>query len=343
MFWQRWRPVGVPHNGKLCLVSTVRSTVGELLDFTHFHLNAGVDWIVLFCDDPHDPALSSLESFGGVTVVPCDDAFWRKQRIERPEIIEHRQMANANLALRWTRQFGFNWLIHIDSDELLVADTDLREILSAESADVVRFPMKEAVAERESYQSRFQATLFREPLSPAQFACLTPEDHASLLFEDEYFRGHTASKVAVRVNSAVQSVGIHGVTKPKLPESASQKITLLHFDCVGLEDWKSKWKRRLDGSGTAAGMRPARARQLELFKQAHGDPAAERAIYARLHMVNEAQRQRLLALGLLSEIRCEQRKFRSRRRNVTSREPHGASYSSPTTNSPAPPQQYPQE
>jgi hypothetical protein len=288
---------------KLCVVSTVRSTADELLEFTHYHLNVGIDQILLFFDDPQDPALAVLDGVSPrVIAFRCDTAFWRAQRVKRPSIIEHRQLVNANLALAWARQHRFDWIIHIDSDELLLADTDLRDILSAEASPVVRFPMKEAVAERESYPTRFHATLFREPLPQARIDSLSPADRASILFEGEYFRGHTASKAAIRVNSAVKSVGIHGAAKPRLPERQSSEITLLHYDCIGLEDWKRKWERRLDGSGTADGMRPGRLRQLELFKRAYGKPAQERELYARLHMVSESQRERLIELGVMSAI-----------------------------------------
>jgi hypothetical protein len=265
--------------------------------------HAGVDQIFLFFDDPQDPALEVLDGVSPrVTSVRCDAAFWRAQRVKRPAIIEHRQLVNANLGLAWARQYRFDWIIHIDSDELLLADVDLRDILSAEKSAVVRFPMKEAVAEREAYPSRFHTTLFREPLPPARIASLSSEDRASVLFEGEYFRGHTASKAAIRVSSAVQSVGIHGPAKPRLAERQSGEITLLHYDCIGLEDWKRKWERRLDGSGTADGMRPGRLRQLELFKHAYGKPAQERELYARLHMASVSQRDRLVGLGVMSVI-----------------------------------------
>ena len=72
-----------------------------------------------------------------------------------------------------------------------------------------------------------------------------------------------------------------------------------------LEDWKRKWLRRLDSSGTAAGMRSARTRQLDLFKQAHGDESKERDLYGRLHKVSERQKQLLLTLGLMKVIRLD--------------------------------------
>lgn len=293
----------------ICIVSTVRAAPDELLDFTHYHFNAGTDWIILFFDDPQDPAADLLSGNERITVIRCDRSFWASQGIERPASIEHRQLINANLGLLWARQRQFDWIIHIDSDELLHADADLHDVLMAARAPVVRFAMKEAVAERASYSSRFDSTLFREPCSPGRLESLSPEVRSAILFEGEYFRAHKASKVAVRVHSPVQIMGIHGPREPPLPECTSEQITLLHYDCVGFDDWRSKWERRLDGSGTAAWMRPARARQLELFKAAYGKPTEERELYARLYIVGDAQRRQLIELGLMSVISHSPEKF----------------------------------
>jgi hypothetical protein len=87
-----------------------------------------------------------------------------------------------------------------------------------------------------------------------------------------------------------------------MTEVQTSEITLLHYDCVGIDDWKRKWLRRVDSSGTAIGMRPARAKQLDLFKEAYGDESRERALYGRLHRVSPRQRKLLLDIGLLTII-----------------------------------------
>ena len=78
---------------------------------------------------------------------------------------------------------------------------------------------------------------------------------------------------------------------------------LLHYDCMGIDDWKMKWARRLQAGGMAVQMRPARVKQFELFKQAYGDDLQERRLYSRLHKLSEPQKQLLLQCGLLSVVR----------------------------------------
>lgn len=293
---------------RVCLIATVRSPINELLEFTRYHLAAGVDKVILFFDDPNDTAVEAIAGIPRVVSIVCDTSYWAARRTARPQAVEHRQIVNVNFGMQLARADHCDWIIHIDADELLLAQEPVGAVLARYSADMVRFAMKEAVAEQDYYTSRFQATLFREPLSDAdgaKLAALSPEDVRDVLFEGEYFRAHTASKVAVRLNSRIKQMGIHGPERQRMSEVKTQDIILLHYDCIGIEDWKRKWLRRLDSSGTAAGMRSARTRQLDLFKQAHGDESKERDLYGRLHKVSERQKQLLLTLGLMKVIRLD--------------------------------------
>jgi hypothetical protein len=306
---------------RICVIATVRAPRNELLDFVRYHLAAGVDEVILFFDDPHDTVLDAVAGHPRVVAIRCDAAYWRARRVDRPIAVEHRQMENVNAGMTIARSRGFDWIIHIDSDELLFAESDIRTLLTGISASMVRFDMKEAVAEQDYYSSRFQATLFREPPTAERMKKITSIPSADLegvLFEGEYFRAHTASKVAVRLNSGIKLMGIHGPQRQKLTEVHTGRITLLHYDCIGIDDWKRKWLRRIDASGTAAGMRPARTKQLELFKQAFGDEMAERKLYARMHKVSQVQKRLLLELGLLTVIRLEPDMFEPRREGEAS-------------------------
>jgi hypothetical protein len=291
---------------RVCLIATVRSPVNELLEFARYHLAAGVEKIVLFFDDPDDPAAAALADVGKVVSIRCDAAYWAARRMQKPDAIEHRQIANANFALQIARAEGYDWIAHIDSDELLLAERPLGLVLAEYSADVVRFDIKEAVAEQDFYVCRFETTLFRQPLTEdrrKRLASIAPADIQGILFEGEYFRAHTVSKAAVRLNSRIESMGIHGPRSPRLSEVQTPKIVLLHYDCIGIDDWRRKWVRRLDASGTATGMRAARVTQMKLFAQAYGDESAERALYALMHKVTERQKELLLGLDLMTVVR----------------------------------------
>jgi hypothetical protein len=293
----------------ICVIATVRSPVNELMEFVRYHLAAGVGEMLLFFDDPNDTAADAVAGLPGVVLMRCDAAYWHARRMDRPTAIENRQIVNVNFGMTIARSHGFDWIAHIDSDELLFAHNDIGTVLTGCSANVIRFPMKEAVAEQDYYGSRFEATLFKEQLTAAgkkKLAAIPAAVVAGILFEGEYFRGHSASKVAVRLNSAIELMGIHGPQRPqRMPELRTEQITLLHYDCIGIDDWKRKWSRRIDATGTATEMRSARNKQLELFKQAYGNEASERALYSRLHKVSEHQKALLMTLGLLTVVSLE--------------------------------------
>src|SRR5262249_41683182 len=152
--------------GAICLVCTLRAPLSEVMMFVNYHLNIGIDKLVLFFDDPNDPAIDSLIDYSQVTCIPCDEGHWLKVSNRRPSTIEERQIANATLALEMAKESGCDWITHIDSDELIYPDGEIARILAEARGNIVRFDLREAVPERDYYESRFsEVTLFKRPAS----------------------------------------------------------------------------------------------------------------------------------------------------------------------------------
>ena len=299
---------------KVCLVSTIRSTVQETIHFVNYHLNIGIDEIIVFFDDPDDEAFVYLQDYARVRLIRCDGAYWQAQGARRPTAIEDRQECNASLALKIAAEDGFQWIIHIDSDELILPKNGLKAILSACSVDVLRFAIKEALAERDQYDSIFQATLFKERAKAERrlrsrlamlFGC------SETFLEGEYFRAHAASKAAVRISPKITRLNLHGPTAKAEPvvEAKTALVALLHYDCIGIDAWRTKWARRIDGSGAAVRIRPNRQKQLELFKAAYGKANDEIALYNRLYRITKYQRFVLRTLRLLTVIKLKNELF----------------------------------
>jgi hypothetical protein len=66
-----------------------------------------------------DNSFEYFREYDKIICIRCDAA-QRDQLPERPSI-EERQIYNAYLALEWAKRDGLEWLIHIDSDEILFA------------------------------------------------------------------------------------------------------------------------------------------------------------------------------------------------------------------------------
>lgn len=124
------------------MASTVRASRDELRSFVNYHLNTGVDQLLLFFDDPADESIASIGLNPRVTLYVCNEAYWQQRGVQRPVTIEDRQEINVNYALSMSRTRDVDWLIHIDSDELLLSREAIKDVLSTYPQDVVRFGMK---------------------------------------------------------------------------------------------------------------------------------------------------------------------------------------------------------
>jgi glycosyltransferase involved in cell wall biosynthesis len=304
---------------KVCIIATIKAPLRETICFVNYHLNLGIDGIILFLDDPQDPAAEALSDYIRVHAIKCDNAYWTSRRIEVPATSVLRQTLNVNYGIKLAGKIGFDWAIYIDGDELLMPDGDIKSILAQQTVDVVRFAMKEAVSEKDRYENIFEATLFKERVttenrSRLELAYSMARDGA--FFEGEYLRGHSDSKVAVRINSNIEWMSSHGPVRPKMAEVGTARITLLHYDCVGIDAWKRKWINRLNQPGVETSVRPNRLKQFELFKKAYGNAAEELALFSRLHKISDHDKRVLVQYGLLTVITLPHETFERPKRRV---------------------------
>ena len=109
-------------------------------NFVLYHRAVGFERVYLYFDAPHEDidAMAAAAAIEGAVVVECTDAFWRAQRTSNPFFtraeggaddvcspsqfdagdVQSRQCAAVQDAMSRARAGGFEWLIHLDSDEL---------------------------------------------------------------------------------------------------------------------------------------------------------------------------------------------------------------------------------
>ena len=289
---------------KVGIISTVKAPLSELRMFVNYHLNIGVDYIVLFFDDPEDEAIEFLSQYTQVVAVKCSSEYWADRTGERPSSIEHRQMANVNYGAKYLSRKQCDWLIHIDSDELVNPLKELKSVLSKCNSEAVRFALLEAVADKLKHTHIFEPTLFKKKPNKIQLLLARIFPCPSAIFDGQYFRGHTRSKMAVRISDKIEKYEIHGAKKRdgKLVVENTKAIELLHYDCVGIDNWKLKWDRRLDGSGKAIDMRANREKQFLLYSKAKADGENQLSLlYKRMHLLPIRERVLLYIIGLLKQ------------------------------------------
>lgn len=300
---------------KIAVVSMVKAPLHELKLFVHYHLNIGIDEIILFFDDPEDPALELFPRFPQVTTIACSADYWSNITGERPDIFSTRQIINVNEGVRNATEKGCNWVVQIDSDELIRPSTGIKRALENCNADVLRFKVMEAVSERINYDNIFIATLFKNEPSDAKIKAAKMLGCSQAFFKDEYFRGHTASKMAVKLSQKIQKHGVHGpreYDKNSTIFKNTDEISLLHYDCVGFVSWNTKWGERHDGSCKTVSMRENRKSQLLAYGHAkQAGPEALSTLYKRFQIIPRREKVVLTLLGMLQKVKLEQSLFQS--------------------------------
>lgn len=110
---------------------------------------------------------------------------------------------------------------------------------------------------------------------------------------------------ATRTSANVHELDLHS---PNLEEeSRAQTLSpddgyVLHFDCCGLDSFRTKWRRRFEGVAPLNRMRESRSRQGEELKRRMGDEGKVKELYERLYFLSGHERLMLRALGLLKKI-----------------------------------------
>ena len=300
---------------KIAIVSMVKAPLHELRLFVHYHLNIGIDEIILLFDDPLDPGLEAFPQFQRVTAIACSSDYWKNTAEERPDIFGIRQITNINEGVKIALDRGCSWVIPIDSDELIKPSTDIKRTLENCNADVLRFKVMEAVSEKEDYDNIFAATLFKNESSEAKIKVAKLFGCSQAFFKNEYFRGHTASKMAVKISHNIQKHGVHGpreYDRNKTIFSNTKDISLLHFDCVGFSSWNTKWGNRHDGTCKSVTMRENRKNQLQAYSQAKqkGHEALAN-LYNRFQVIPGREKIVLTLIGMLQRVKLNQSLFKS--------------------------------
>ncbi|MEE4218317.1 MAG: glycosyltransferase family 2 protein [Xanthomonadales bacterium] len=289
-------------------MATVKAPLAILQPWINYHLHSGIGRMVLYFDDPRDPAINAVQGIEQVTAIPCSDRHWQDVGFSRPEYFGEVQVLNVNHGFALAAGMGCTWAAHIDCDELILPLKPVGVLLGRSWADALKMTVLEAVSERFDYDNIFDARLFRRVPNRLQVLAAGLLGCRHSVRYGEYFRGHTESKMLVRLNAGVTRMGIH---KPIECRDAvrierCREIQLLHFDCVGFSDWDRKWGSRLEVTYNTDGWRPARQRQFAAYREATDkDIGAREALFRDLHMIPGRETTTLKRLGLLTTVELD--------------------------------------
>lgn len=291
---------------RLCAVTTLRAPLSETIDFIIYHLNIGYDHLFLFFDDPNDAVINEVCNNARLTCISCDSLHWNNVGCKKNSKIEVRQQKNADLALLWAREQGFDWISHIDSDELIYSVKPIKTVLSSLSKSVTHLwlPTREAVPDKLEYSKPYQEISLFRVLPSREFNHFMGKN-IDAFYNGEFLRGHEGKSI-VRVTDDVKSLVLHfpifyNDAKSKL--AVDCKVGLLHFDCYNFSAWYTKWERRLNGMASAGG-RKNRIEQFESFQQLYATKDIDRLkkMYKKMYFLDEKLIELLKKEGMLQNI-----------------------------------------
>ena len=297
---------------RVAIVSTIKAPIEILRQWIHFHLNAGIEGFFLFLDDPGDSSHKALTAYETVRIVCCSNGYWKALGGKRPGAIVSRQKVNLAQGVAMAASEGFDWVAHIDSDELIRPLKPMDQVLSATNAAAIRLDLLEAVSEQMEYPGIFDTSLFKRlPDRKKALAARLLGCRQAFRF-GEYFRGHTESKMLFRTDGSIKEMGIHKPIELRAGATvgASAEVQLLHFDCIGFSDWDRKWQTRLGDSPDDYRMRPARCRQFEAYRNATVEGYEARIdLFRNIQMIPQREQKWLRKLGLLERFELDRGLF----------------------------------
>jgi hypothetical protein len=318
----------------ISLTTTIRAPIGETLSFVQYYLNEGVDQIYLFFDDPNDPAIPILEKNPQVICTKCDNKHW--DNIDpRGMSIEERQHYNSRIGLEMARRNGHEWILHVDSDELVFCKKGIKNVLAEikPSVQVVNFPTLEAVQHKLEYDNVFaEVSTFK--VVPPQIYGNRKERYLlrfrggyqevakkvvsflgyKKILSDGFIYGHILGKSATRTSANIARLGNHYPT-PESDENlntiVAKKAWLLHFEVRGVAAWCEKWERRYNGDARSTSMPPRTDRIGKKVMSVYGEGDIEKMqdLYQDLYFLRPNEKSILKLFGLIKTVAIPRNKF----------------------------------
>jgi len=257
---------------RVCLVTTVRDPGVGFEGFLKYHLKIGFEKLYVFFDDPKDPAIKIARKIKGVEAIQCNSEIrrkWKKLRVynELKKTIHQevmaRQALNANLGMGLAIKEKFDWIFHIDGDELIYNrfKWPIHRIMAQIPKEILQITMlnNEVVPQKSDINNPFtEATLFKK-----NRRVLNNKASQKRIFkkyftemERDYFIAYGHGKSAARVGPDVYPA-VHNFKKETtkkelylfggppsafLPTATIDELILYHYPNCGFNNYLNKYK-----------------------------------------------------------------------------------------------------
>lgn len=276
----------------LTVVTIAREPVPVLSRFVRWHLAQGASRIVVFLDDPHDPAQRALAGDPRVEFRPCTPALWTGLGVSVEARFTKRQRAAMTAAYH---EVADGWVMILDADELMwLCGRSLPEGLAELGPDTPTLRIQTA----EEVALPGGDLAFRMPIARRAVDAIYGAEAG--LFRPRFgLVGHPEGKSIHRAGLPGIRLKLHwAVTEDGTPVAGplwghTERAYLLHYFAPGYARWRDKMGWRAGAHGFAD---PLKARLAEMAQRP--DPeTGYRALYDRLHSLTQAEAVALEQVG----------------------------------------------
>ncbi|TVU23050.1 hypothetical protein EJB05_32780 [Eragrostis curvula] len=254
---------------KICITGSTSAGLHQILPWLYYHKVIGVSHFILFVEgEASKPAVTSvLESIRGVKIIYRTQELKEKQ--DRSRIWNEtwlagffykpcnyelfvKQSLNMEMAIVMARDAGMDWIIHLDTDELIhpagAREYSLRRLLLdvPDNVDMVVFPNYESSIERDDIKDPFtEVSMFKKNYDHL------PKDTYFGLYKEatrgnpNYFLTYGNGKSAARVQEHLRPNGAHRWHNyMKTPnEIKLEEAAILHYTYTKFSDLTSRRDR----------------------------------------------------------------------------------------------------
>ncbi|XP_011075612.1 glycosyltransferase-like KOBITO 1 [Sesamum indicum] len=269
-YYRDWKfDFGSDLNPKICITSTTSAGLDEILPWIFYHKVIGITNFFLFVEGKavSPGAYSVLKSVPGVRLIPRTkdlevqqansriwNETWLKPFFYKPCNYELfvKQTLNMESGIVMAREAGMDWIIHLDTDELMYPagsqGYSVPKLLSdvPEDVDTVVFPNYESAVERDDIKEPFsEVTMFKKNIDHLPQETYSSYYHEASHSNPNYFLTYGNGKSAARIQDHLRPNGAHRWHNyMKIPrEIEFEEAVVLHYTYTKFSDLTARRNR----------------------------------------------------------------------------------------------------
>lgn len=258
--------------------------------FLSWHLSQGAERIILYLDDPEDPAIPRLTGDPRLDVRPCSEAFWAGLGLRSDARFTRRQRAVLTQAYA---EVTDGWLLVLDADELMwTRDRRLDDALTTLPDDAMSLRVRSA----EQVRLPDGTDAFRTPIARPLVNDVYGDDadllriRNGLIYHPEGKSFHRAGQPGLDLKLH-WAKGADGAVTPGPVWGMAEAAHLLHFAAPDYGQWRGKVDWRAGAHGFSQPMKD----RLAAIAASDAPEDGYRALYDQLHALTAAQADMLEA------------------------------------------------